>query len=110
VDSGEELPDGMTVNDIEEILGERGCKLHHLTKFKRKNGPGSLRHQQYLVRGSFLEGNDGDSDEEEDNCPESNTFWVDEDRLVEDVGKDCVRDALVARHERVIEGLDDVDE
>ena len=33
------MPDGMWVHEIEEVLGERCCKLHTLSKKKRKNGP-----------------------------------------------------------------------
>ena len=37
--TAEKMPEGTWVNKIEEILGERCCELHTLTKKKRKNGP-----------------------------------------------------------------------
>ena len=75
-DEHDEMPDGMWVHEIEEILGERCCEPHIMSHKKRKNGPGPAYHQEFLVRGTFLE-DDGDADdEEEDDTPEPYTFWV----------------------------------
>ena len=101
----DQLPENMWVNEINEILGERCCEPHMLSKKKRKNGPGSIYHQQFLVRGSFLENDHDAEEEEEDEAPEPNTFWVDQDALVRDVGKESVKKALRVRQERVIRGL-----
>ena len=63
-----------------------------------------IRDRQYLVRGKFLE-DDGDEDDDEDDSPEPNTFWVDEVDLVDTIAKEDIKDALVLRHERVINDL-----
>ena len=57
------------------------------------------------MRGSFLENDHDAEEEEEDEAPEPNTFWVDQDALVRDVGKESVKKALRVRQERVIRGL-----
>ncbi len=99
------MPDGMWVHDIAEILGERCCELHKLSKKKRKNGPGSAYAQQFLVRGTFLEDDGDEDDEDEDETPEPNTFWVNKDDLIETINVDDVKEALRARHEAVLEEL-----
>ena len=50
----EMMPEGTWLQELDEILGERCCELRKLSHKKRKNGPGSLYQQQYLVRGKFL--------------------------------------------------------
>ena len=107
---GDTLPDGMTVNEIKEILGERCCIPNGMRKKRRKNGPaGRSRKQQFLVRGSFLEAGHGDSDSASDSGsddePEPNTFWVDKDNLINDVGLPAVKGALEKRHKAVIAEL-----
>ena len=37
--AAEEMPHGVSVHEVEEILGERCCKPTEMTKKKRKNGP-----------------------------------------------------------------------
>ena len=101
---GEMMPEGMWVAELDEILGERCCELRSMTHKKRKNGPGASYRQQYLVRGKFLE-DDGDEDDDDDDSPEPNTFWVDEVDLLETISKGDVKDALILRHERVINDL-----
>ena len=102
--TAEKLPEGTWVNEIEEILGERCCKLHTLTKKKRKNGPGTAYVQEYLVRGTFLE-DDEDADDEDDDAPEPNTFWVEKSVLLDTIAKSDVKAALEERHKRVISEL-----
>ena len=99
--AAEKMPDGMWVHEVEEILGERCCELHLLSKKKRKNGPGGSYMQEFLVRGSFLE-DDGDNSDEDD-TPEPNTFWVEKAILLDTIARDDVKAALVARHERVLD-------
>ena len=102
----DELPDGMWVNEIEEILGERCCRLHLLNAKQRKNGPAKLYKQEFLVRGNFLTEGEDDSDEEEDAYPVPDTYWVDYETLISGtVTKGDVKRALVARHERVLGDL-----
>ena len=67
---------------------------------KRKNGPGTSYCQQFLVRGKFLE-DDGD-DDDEDTCAEWNTYWINSVDLEETISKADIKEALVARHERVL--------
>ncbi len=106
VADAEELPDGMSVNDVTEILGERCCKLHELSIKKCKNGPGSSYQQQFLVRGSFCR--EDDSEEEvEDEHPEPGSYWVDQAVLVEGVGVDEVRRVVKERQDRVLDELEE---
>ena len=65
----------MWVHELQEILGERACVVHELSKVQLKCGPRSAARQQFLVRGSFLMDVE-DGDEEEDDTPEPNTYWV----------------------------------
>jgi len=107
VDS-EEMPAGMWVHEIDELLGERCCKPMNLSRKKRKCGPGTSCQQQFLVRGMFLvQDATAGEDSSEDDQPEPNTFWVDRDKLLETVAADAVRDALRERHERVMEDLEE---
>ena len=100
------MPAHMWVKEIEEILGERCCEPHQMSKKKRKNGPGNTYCQEYCVRGHFLE-DDGDAeDEQEDDVPEPNTFWVEQGELLETIDVEDVKEALKARHEAVLEGLE----
>ena len=105
-DAGDKMPFGMWVHEIEEILGERCCELHKLSKKKRKNGPSAnFYEQEFLVRGTFLE-DDGDADdEEEDDNPEPNTFWVSKDTLLQTIDIEDVKQALRERHEAVLADL-----
>ena len=107
VQAAEVLPESMSVNDIQEILGERCCEPQKLSKKRRKNGPGTDYRQQFLVRGSFLvrADSDDDDDDEEDDCPEPSTFWVDQDVLLEDIGVKDVKAALKKRQEEVLREL-----
>jgi hypothetical protein len=102
--AAEAMPDGMWVHEIEEILGERCCELHTLSKKKRKNGPGSAYRQEYLVRGTFLE-EDEDDEDEDDDTPEPNTFWVEKGVLLDTIAKSDVKAALEKRHKRVLSEL-----
>ena len=98
------MPEGTWVQELDEILGERCCELRRLSHKKRKNGPGTLYQQQYLVRGKFLE-EDGDQDDDADDSPEPNTYWVNEVDLLETIAKEDVEAALVERHEHVLGNL-----
>ena len=69
----------MMLRGIEEILGECCCEPHAVNKLQRKNGPRSSYRQQFLVRGSLLIVDDGD--DEEDDQPGPNTYWVDQNAL-----------------------------
>ena len=104
---GEEMPNGMSVHEIEEIIGERCCKPTQMTKKQRKNGPGNGYKQQYLVRGTFLQPPDDDEDDEEDDAPEPDTFWVDQDVLLESetIQVSDVKSKLKARLRQLLEGL-----
>ena len=98
---GDVMPKNMWVSYLTEILGERCCEPHKISKKQRKNGPRSAARQQFLVRGTFLE-EDGDSDSDErDDTPEPNTFWVDKDVLLDTISKDDVAESLRLRHEAV---------
>ena len=100
------MPANMWVQEIIEIIGETCCEPQRILHKKRKNGSGNAKNQMYCVRGYFLE-DDGDAeDKEEDNVPEPNTFWVEEADLLETIQVNDVREALVARHEAVLEGLE----
>ena len=101
----EKMPANKWVQSIEEILGERCCEPLKLSHKKRKNGPGASCKQEFLVRGYFLE-DDGDAnDEEEDDTPEPNTYWIEKDDLLETIAIADVKDALQQRHEEVLEDL-----
>ena len=100
----EMMPEGTWIQELDGILGERCCELSRMGHKKRKNGPGSLYRQQYLVRGKFLE-EDSDEDGDEDSSPEPNTYWVDETDLVESIAIEDIKAALVTRHEHVLSGL-----
>ena len=103
--AADRMPSGMWVHEIEQILGERCCEPHTMSKKKRKNGPGPAYHQEFLVRGTFLE-DDGDADDdEEDDTPEPNTFWVDKSALLESIAIEDVKEALATRHEAVMADL-----
>ena len=89
---------------LQEILGERACVVRKLSKVQLKCGPRSAARQQFLVRGSFLVDVE-DGDEEEDDTPEPNTFWVHQADLLETISVDDVEEALEARQEAVMSGL-----
>ena len=98
---GDVMPKNMWVSYLTDILGERCCEPHKMSKKQRKNGPRSAARQQFLVRGTFLE-EDGDSDgDDHDDTPEPNTFWVDKDVLLDTISKDDVKESLRLRHEAV---------
>ena len=101
----EKMPANKWVQSIEEILGERCCEPLKLSHKKRKNGPGDSSVQEFLVRGYFLE-DDGDAnDEEEDDTPEPNMYWVEKKDLLETIDIEDVKDALRQRHDEVLEDL-----
>ena len=100
-----EMPKNMWVKEVEEILGERCCEPHRMSKKKRKNGPGNTYKQQFLVRGTFLE-DDGDAeDTDDDETPEPETFWIDKADLLETIDIEDVKEALRKRHEDVLDDL-----
>ena len=99
------MPENMSVQELKEILGERCCRPQQMSYKKRKNGPGSSYFQEYLVRGGFLVAETEDDDDDDDDEPEPNTYWVDEQTLLETISKDDVKDALKARHNNVIEQM-----
>ena len=83
----------MWVHELQEILGECACVVHELSKVQLKCGPRSAARQQFLVRGSFLMDVE-DGDEEEDNTPEPNTYWVHKADLLKTIAVDDVEDRL----------------
>ena len=97
------MPDNMWVNDVEEILGERCCEPQKLSRGRRKRGPGSAARQQFLVRGGFLV--DDDESDTEGNIPANDTFWVDQDVLLDSISKADIKAALKKRYESVLAGL-----
>jgi hypothetical protein len=99
------MPAGMWVHEIVEILGERCCEPHNMSKKKRKNGPGPAYVQEFLVRGNYLEDDGDEDDEDDDETPEPNTFWVDKDTLLENIDVDDVKAKLRERHEMVMGDL-----
>ena len=103
-DAHEEMPETMWVHELQEILGERACVVRKLSKVQLKCGPRSAARQQFLVRGSFLVDVE-DGDEEEDDAPEPNTFWVHQADLLETIAVEDVEEALEARQEAVMAGL-----
>ena len=103
-DAHEEMPETMWVHELQEILGERACVVRKLSKVQFKCGPRSAARQQFLVRGSFLMDVE-DGDEEEDDTPEPNTFWVHQADLLETIAVEDVEEALEARQEAVMAGL-----
>ena len=50
--TSEKMPDGMSVHELHEILGERCCRLHLLSKKRRRVGPRDSYQQEYLIRGT----------------------------------------------------------
>lgn len=103
-DDHEEMPETMWVHELQEILGERACVVHKLSKVQLKCGPRSAARQQFLVRGSFLVDVE-DGDEEEDDTPEPNTYWVHQADLLETIAVEDVEEALETRQEAVMAGL-----
>ena len=62
-----------------------------------------------MIRGTFLE-DDGDEgacegEEDEEDVPEPNTYWVTEEDLLQTIERDDVRAALKERQERVLGDL-----
>ena len=74
-----------------------------MNKLQRKNGPRSSYRQQFLVCGSFLIVDDGD--DEEDDQPEPNTYWVDQNALTASTTAAAVLVAVAKRHAHVIANL-----
>ena len=107
LESSEEMPDGVWVHELTEILGERCCRVRLLSNKRRRAGPRDSYQQEYLVRGTFLE-DDGDEGEEGDeDIPEPNTYWVTEEDLLQTIERADVKEALQERQKRVLEGLDE---
>lgn len=98
------MPETMWVHELEEILGERCCIVRQLSPIQRKCGPRSKARQQFLVRGKFVH-EVGEDEEEEDDEPALDTFWVDQDELLSTIAVDDIEEALETRHEAVVAGL-----
>ena len=60
--------------------------------------------QQFLVRGRFLQEVESD-DEDEDDEPALDTFWVDQADLLSTIAVEDVEEALETRHDAVVAGL-----
>ena len=99
----EMMPENMWVHELEEILGERCCIVAKLTRIQRKCGPRSQAKQQFLVRGRFLV--EVEDDEEEDDEPAPDTFWVDQTVLLATIAVEDIEEALETRQEAVMAGL-----
>jgi hypothetical protein len=102
------MPEGMWVHELIEILGERCCRPERLTAKRRRSGPRDSYQQEFLVRGTFLE-DDGDegSEEDEEDVPEPNTYWVTQDDLLQTIEKSVVLEHLHARQDHVKNGLEE---
>ena len=107
LESAVEMPDGMWVHELTEILGERCCRLHLLSKKRRRVGPRDSYQQEYLIRGTFLEDDGDEGEEDEEDGPEPNTYWVTQEDLLQTIERDDVRKALKERQERVLGDLDE---
>ena len=107
LESAEEMPDVMWVHELTEILGERCCRLHLLSKKRRRVGPRDSYQQEYLIRGTFLEDDGDEGEEDEEDVPEPNTYWVTEEDLLQTIERDDVRTALKERQERVLGDLNE---
>eukprot|EP00966_Prymnesium_polylepis_P287926 6650091-Prymnesium_polylepis.2 len=107
LESAEEMPDGMWVHELTEILGERCCRLHLLSKKRRRVGPRDSYQQEYLIRGTFLEDDGDEGEEDEEDVPEPNTYWVTEEDLLQTIEREDVKTALKERQERVLRDLDE---
>ena len=101
------MPDVMWVHELTEILGERCCRLHLLSKKRRRVGPRDSYQQEYLIRGTFLEDDGDEGEEDEEDVPEPNTYWVTEEDLLQTIERDDVRTALKERQERVLGDLNE---
>ena len=102
-DQHEMMPGNMWVHELEEILGERCCIVTELTPVQRKCGPRGKARQQFLVRGRFLQ--EVESDEDEDDEPALDTFWVDQADLLSTIAVEDVEEALETRQDAVVAGL-----
>ena len=107
LEDSEDLPEGVWVHELTEILGERCCRPNKLSNKRRRVGPRDSYQQEYLVRGLFLEDDDDEGEEDEEEVAEPNTYWVSEADLLQTIGKDDVKDALKRRQERVLQELDE---
>ena len=106
-ESAEEMPDGVWVHELTEILGERCCRVRLLSRKRRRSGPQDSYQQEYLIRGTFLE-DDGDEEEQDTPwVPEPNMYWVTKEDLLQTIERDDVRKALKERQERVLGDLDE---
>jgi hypothetical protein len=107
LESIEEMPDGVWVHELGEILGERCCRVRLLSDKRRRSGPRDSYQQEYLVRGTFLEDDGDEGEEDEEDVPEPNTYWVTEEALLQTIERADVKQALQERQEHVLEGLDE---
>jgi hypothetical protein len=103
-DEHEMMPGNMWVHELEEILGERCCIVKKLSPVQRKCGPRGKARQQFLVRGRFLQEVESD-DEDEDDEPALDTFWVDQTDLLSTIAVHDIEEALEARQDAVLAGL-----
>ena len=117
VEDAEDLPSDMKVVTLHEILGERCCQPSRLG---RKHRASPLRrkvyHQEYLVRGSFLEDgseDEGEGEDEEDEgeeeapyAPKDDMYWIAQDMLIKAIGGAQVKKAIAARQKQVKDKLD----
>ena len=97
------MPKNMWVHELEEILGERCCVVQQLSHVQRKCGPRSKARQEFLVRGRFCQ--EVEDDEDEDDEPALDTFWVDQANLLATIAVEDVEEALETRQDAVVAGL-----
>ena len=57
------------------------------------------------MRGTYLEDDGEADDDDEDDTPEPNTFWVTNTDLLDTIAVEDVKAALRARHEAVLDDL-----
>ena len=103
----ENMPDGLWVHELTEILGERCCKVRNLSNKRRRCGPcGTSYEQEFLIRGLFLEEDADDEEAEDEDVAEPNTYWVTRADLLETIDVADVKTALKERQERVLGELE----
>ena len=74
-----------------------GCGL-----ISAAGGPGNAYSQQFLVRGYYMETDAEDEEEGVEEMHEANTYWVDQEVLLDSIDADDVKKALKERFKRVL--------
>ena len=96
------MPSNKYVVELLAILGERCCLPHRMRPHQRRGGPGNAYSQQFLVRGYYMETDAEDEEEGVEEMHEANTYWVDQEVLLDSIDADDVKKALKERFKRVL--------